>query len=305
MKKNSLSTTGLSLSQAQSISNLCYQRASDIASLISGLNNATKTLKIGNETYVETVGKKIPANIVALLQEKGLLHSCQAFLMENTKAKDELLKAKKSQAFVTSLVSPVYPELIEPQYINTVGEDWGWEQLSVSEYNEYLEAEAYAAHIGQFIHKNSPLDNLRKELSTMKTLEWISVKDGEKTPLKVDIHHTPEQLLAVHEELAALHRKYEQRVNYFKAKVKNLVTEENARISKVNADAQADASAKNSVLLSDYQNAYTLYQQKLQKEKQIFEAQRQDDIKVIAALRIVVDPRFQGVVDTFLKHLES
>lgn len=305
MKKNSLSTNGLSLSQAQSISNLCFQRASDIASLISGLNNATKTLKIGNETYVETVGKKIPANIVALLQEKALLHSCQAFLMENIKAKDELLKAKKSQAFVNSLVSPVYPELIEPQYINTVGEDWGWEQLSVSEYNEYLEAEAYAAHIGQFIHKNSPLDSLRKELSTMKTLEWISVKDGEKTPLKVDIHHTPEQLLAVHEELAALHRKYEQRVNYFKAKVKNLVTEENARISKVNADAQADASAKNSVLLSNYQNAYTLYQQELQKEKQTFEAQRQDDIKVIAALRITVDPRFQNVVDSFLKQLES
>lgn len=305
MKKNSLSKSGLSLSQAQSISNLCYQRASDIASMISGLNNATKTLKIGGETYVETVGKKIPANIVALLQEKALLHSCQAFLMENIKAKDELLKAKKSEVFVSSLVAPVRPELVEPQYINTVGEDWGWEQLSVSEYNEYLEAEAYAAHIGQFIHKNSPLDILRKELSTMKTLEWISVKDGEKTPLKVDIHHTSEELLKVHEELAALHRKYEQRVNYFKAKVKNLVTEENARIAKANADAQAEANAENSVLLSNYQNAYTLYQQELQKEKQTFESQRQDAIKHLAGLRIQVDSRFQGVVDTFLKQLES
>lgn len=305
MKKNSLSKSGLSLSQAQSISNLCYQRASDIASMISGLNNATKTLKIGGETYVETVGKKIPANIVALLQEKALLHSCQAFLMENIKAKDELLKAKKSEVFVSSLVAPVRPELVEPQYINTVGEDWGWEQLSVSEYNEYLEAEAYAAHIGQFIHKNSPLDILRKELSTMKTLEWISIKDGEKTPLKVDIHHTSEELLKVHEELAALHRKYEQRVNYFKAKVKNLVTEENARIAKANADAQAEANAENSVLLSNYQNAYTLYQQELQKEKQTFESQRQDAIKHLAGLRIQVDSRFQGVVDTFLKQLES
>lgn len=305
MKKNSLSTNGLSLSQAQSISNLCFQRASGITSLISGLNNATKTLKIGNETYIETVGKQIPANIVALLQEKALLHSCQAFLMENIKAKEELLKAKKSQAFVDSLVSPVYPELISPKYFITVGEDWGWEQLSVSEYNEYLEAEAYAAHIGQFIHKNSPLDTLRKELSTMKTFEWISIKDGEKTPLKVTTHHTPEQLLKVHEELAALHRKYEQRVNYFKAKVKNLVTEENARISKANADAQAYANSQNSVLLINYQNAYTLYQQELQKERQIFEAQRQDDIKVIAALRIQVDPRFQSVVDNFLQQLES
>jgi hypothetical protein len=305
MRKNSLSTSGLSLSQAQSISNLCFQRASDIASMISSLNNATKTLKIGQEIYVETVGKKIPANIVALLQEKALLHSTQAFLMENIKAKDELLKAKKSQVFNSLLVQPVYPELIEPEYISTVGEEWGWEQLSISEYNEYLEAEAYAAHIGQFIHKNSPLDNLRKELSTMKTLEWISIKDGEKTPLKIDIHHTPSQLLEVHEELAALHRKSEQRVNYFKAKVKNLVTEENARIARANADAQADANSTNSVLLSKYQNAYTLYQQEVMKESQTFESQRQDAIKQIASLRILVDQRFQVVVNTFLRQLES
>jgi hypothetical protein len=303
MKKNSLSTTGLSLSQAQSISNLCFQRASDISAMISGLNNATKTLKIGQETYVETVGKKIPSNIVALLQEKSLLHATQAFLMENIKAKDELLKNKKSESFVTTLIEPEYPELTKPKCLDTVSEDWGWEQLTVAEYNEYLDAEAHAAHIGQFIHKNSPLDSLRKELSTMKTLEWITIKDGEKTPLKVDIHHTPQELLKVHEELAALHRKYEQRVNYFKAKVKNLVTEENARIAKANADEQTSVNAKNSVLLKEYQNAYTMYQQEVSVERQNFESQRQEAIKQIAALRIQIDQRFQSVVDTFLQQL--
>lgn len=303
MKKNSLSTTGLSLSQAQSISNLCFQRASDISAMISGLNNATKTLKIGQETYVETVGKKIPADIVALLQEKSLLHATQAFLMENIKAKDELLKNKKSERFVTTLVEPEYPELTKPKCLDTVDEDWGWEQLTVAEYNEYLDAEAHAAHIGQFIHKNSPLDSLRKELATMKTLEWITIKDGEKTPLKVDIHHTPQELLKVHEELAALHRKFEQRVNYFKAKVKNLVTEENARIAKANADEQTSANATNSVLLKEYQYAYTMYQQEVSVERQNFESQRQEAIKQIAALRIQVDQRFQSVVDTFLQQL--
>ena len=305
MKKNSLSTSGLSLSQAQSISNLCYQRALDISGMISGLNNATKTLKIGLETYVETVGKKIPDNIVGLLKDKALLHATQAFLMENIKAKDELLKAKKSESFMSLLEIPTYPSLVDVDFASPVGEDWGWEQLSASELNEFYEAEAYAAHIGQFIHKNSPLDNLRKELSTMKTLEWISVKDGERTPLKIDIHHNSKDLLAIHEELAALHRKYEQRVNYFKAKVKNLVTEENARIARVNADLQTKANAENSVLLSNYQNAYTLYQQEVSKERQAFEAQRQDAIKSIAALRIQVDIRFQGVIDSFLKQLES
>ena len=88
--RNSLNTTGLSLSQAQSISNLCFQRTQDISSNLSVINNAEKTLKIGNETYIETVGNKIPANVVELLLEKALLHATQAFLMENIKAKDSL-----------------------------------------------------------------------------------------------------------------------------------------------------------------------------------------------------------------------
>jgi hypothetical protein len=305
MRKNSLATKGLSLSQAQSISNLCFQRAQDISSLISSLNNATKTIRIGNDTYIETVGKKIPGNIVDLLKEKALLHSTQAFLMENIKAKDELLNNKRLELFVNQSIVPSHPTLINAERLSSVNEEWGWEQLSVSEYNEYLEAEAYAAHIGQFIHKNSPLDHLRKELSTMKTLEWITIEDGRKTPLKVDIHHTPAELLQFHEELAALHRKYEQRVNYFKAKVKNLVTEENARIARVNSDEQSKANAENSTLLNQYEVAYNLYQQQNVKRGQDFEEQRQNAIKSIAALKIDVDPRFQPVVDIFLKQLED
>jgi hypothetical protein len=48
----------------------------------------------------------------------------------------------------------------------------------------------------------------------------MNIKDGEKTPVEIKIHHNSEDLLKIHEELAALHRQYEQRVNYFKAKVK-------------------------------------------------------------------------------------
>jgi hypothetical protein len=305
MRKHSLSTKGLSLSQAQSVSNLCFQRAQDISSMISSLNNATKTIKIGIDTYVETVGKKIPSNIVELLKEKALLHSTQAFLMENIKAKDALLDEKRREVFVYQVLAPFYPMLLDAKYLSNVGEEWGWEQLSVFEYNEYLEAEAYAAHIGQFIHKNSPLDFLRKELSTMKTLEWITIEDGKKTPLKIDIHHTAAELLQFHEELAALHRKYEQRVNYFKSKVKNLVTEENARIARCNSDEQSRVNSENSILLNEYQTAYALYQQEEHKLAQDFEAKRQDAIKSIAALRIAVDPRFQPVIDMFLKQLED
>ena len=62
--KNSLSKTGLSLSQAQSISNLCNQTARDIQNQIDSINNVSKSLTIGDKTYTETVGNPIPVNIV-------------------------------------------------------------------------------------------------------------------------------------------------------------------------------------------------------------------------------------------------
>jgi len=302
--RNSLNTTGLSLSQAQSISNLCFQRTQDISSNLSVINNAEKTLKIGNETYIETVGNKIPANVVELLLEKALLHATQAFLMENIKAKDSLLKELKAKYFISPLTEPDYPNIHSAILLPLVDEKWGWDQLSLSEYNEYLEAEAYAAHIGQFIHKDCKLDILRKELSTIKTLEWMTIKDGEKTPLKVSVHHNQAQLLDIHNNLAALHRKYEQRVNYFKAKVKNLVTEENARISKVNADEQAIVNNSNKKMEDTFSELLRVYRAENLRLIQDFEKTRQEDIQKVAGLRITVDTRFQPTVDKYLKELE-
>ena len=303
MKKHSLSSKGLSLSQAQSISNLCNQRAMDIAAELNGINNVEKKLKIGDETYVETVGKPVPSNLTELIIEKAKLHATQAFLMENIKAKDVLIREARYGSMDVDIVAPTRPKLEKFEPIEEVSEDFGWSQLSASEVNEYTEAEAYAAHIGQFIHKHGPLDSLRKELPTIKTLEWIEVEQGKKTPLTVTVHHTNEQLLEIHNELAAKHRQYEQRVNYFKAKVKDLTTAENARIARHNADGYAKVNAANEVLNSQYQKEYSAYQAELTRISQELEFKRQNDISEIASLRINVDTRFQDVIDTFLSQL--
>lgn len=303
MKKHSLSTKGLSLSQAQSISNLCNQRATDIAAELNGINNVQKELTIGEHTYIETVGKPVPSNLTELLLEKSKLHATQAFLMENIKAKDALIREARYRGMDVSLSAPDRPKLEEFESLDEVDESFGWSQLTSNEINEYTEAEAYAAHIGQFIHKHGPLDSLRKELPSIKTLEWIEVEQGKKTPLMVTIHHTNEQLLAIHNELAAKHRQYEQRVNYFKAKVKDLTTAENARIARYNADGFAKVNATNDVLNSQYQKEYAAYNAELTRLRQELEFKRQNEISEIASLRINVDARFQDVVDTYLAQL--
>lgn len=302
--KHALSSKGLSLSQAQSISNLCNQRSRDIQSSISVINNAEKILKFEGADLVSQTGNPMPVNIVELLQEKSRLHATQAFLMENIKAKEELLANERRASLRFEKESPSSPDFEYAEELDHVSESWGWDQLTTSQWEEYLEAEAYASHIGQFIHKGGKLDELRKELPTMQLLEWAEIETGKKTPVQVEKHHTLSGLSAIHEELSMLHRGYEQRVNYFKAMVKNAVTVENARRERVNADEAARVNQINDVLKSDYD---TLRREWIEARKQAefaFNEAKQKEIARIAALRIEVPARFQPVVDEFLKGLE-
>lgn len=308
MKANSLSVNkGLSLSQAQSISNLCNQRATEISNKLSVVNNYSKVVHVDGEYHVTVKGCELPENVVDLLTEKAELHACQAFLMENIKAKDALLnQAKKEVADISKIEFPKKYDYLDPIVIPQVDENWGWAQLTKAEYNEYLEADAFAAHIGQFIHKGSILDTLRSELPTLPAIEWMTIKgDGTKSPVAIKIHHSSEELLRVHEKLANLHRGYEQKVNYYKAKVKNLVTQENARIAKLNADEQNEATKINNDRQMEYETAHKKATEEMRVIRSEFEKKRQDLIKEIASMRIEVDTRFQKTIDIFLPNLSE
>jgi hypothetical protein len=300
MTNHSLSAKGLSLSQAQSVSNLCNQASRDIEFKLANINNASKTLKIGETLYIETQPNPLPDNVVEMLVRKAELHATQAFLMENIKAKDAMLTLVKNQHFEYNVASPEYPDFEQVCETELVDESWGWNRLSIAERNEFISAESHAAHYGQFIHKRGTLDRLRSELPTLKTLEWIEVEAGKKTPLEVNIHHTIDQLSDVHEQIAKLHRDAEQRVNYFKAKVKNLVTSENARISKENADLQSAANAISEGIMDTYRSARMKWSDDSKKASMQFEASRQQETERIAALRIEIDTRFKATVDSFL-----
>jgi hypothetical protein len=305
MRRNSLESKGLSMSQAQSVSNLCNQRARDINFKLADINNISKSISVDGKEYQEVEAKPIPVNVNELLDQKSKLHATQSFLMENIKAKEEMLNDVKWDEFEFDRDQPVRGELKSIKKLNEVDEKWGWEQLSTAEYNEYLEAEAYASHVGQFIHKGGKLDQLRSELPNIKKLEWMEIETGKKTPVKVEIHHTSEDLLKIHEDLASTHRKHEQRVNYFKAKIKNLVTSENARIAKENAVAQAGIKEHNDNVLDAYNKAMEEYRSSYREASDLFEEKRQKEIARISALRIDVDPRFKETIDMFLSEVSE
>jgi hypothetical protein len=296
-----LSTKGLSMSQAQSISNLCNQRALEIQRELESYNVCSKSIVVGRDSYSLVDAYPMPSAILELLKEKGRLHATQAFLMEAIKEKDSVISRLIHTSFDSShIVRPEFDEIPEPEIPANVSESWGWEQLSGSEHSEYLEAEAMAAHLGQFIHNRGKLDKMRREVADLPSIEWMSVKDGERTPVKINKHHTSQELLATHEQIASAHRTYEQRVNYFKAKVKNLTSDENARIQKENADKAAEFLKVEKEVAQEYRNAMDAYNGEILKLTMEFNSQRELDIKAAAALRINVDPRFQHVIDQFI-----
>jgi hypothetical protein len=296
-----LSTKGLSMSQAQSISNLCNQNAMEIQRQLDSYNNCSKSINVGGQLYELQEGMPIPGDILDKLKNKGDLHACQAFLMEAIKSKEaEIERLRDTRPDFSHLVEPVrlYPADWDPT--DTVDESWGWKQLSDAEYSEYLQVESMAAHLGQFIHKNGKLSQLRKDLPNTPSIEWFQVEDGKKTPVKVTKHHVSSALLGMHESIADAHRQYEQRVNYYKAKVKNLVSDENARIQKENADRAAEYTKEEKLLFDNYQAEMQMYQSELYTLTMEFNSQRELNIKEAAALRINVDPRFQHVIDMFI-----
>lgn len=289
------------MSQAQSISNLCNQRALEIQRELDSYNVCSKSIRVNGEDYLLEDAYPMPSAILELLKEKGRLHATQAFLMEAIKEKDSVINKLISTTFDHShIVRPEFPEIPEPIELYDVSEAWGWAQLSASEHSEYLEAEAMASHLGQFIHNRGKLDKMRREVADLPAIEWMSVKEGEKTPVRINKHHTSQELLATHEQIAAAHRVYEQRVNYYKAKVKNLVSDENARIQKVNSDLWAQYDAEVSKQSEIRNQAFNAYRTQVQKENADFNAAREEQVKATAALRISVDPRFQPVIDMFI-----
>jgi len=296
-----LSTKGLSMSQAQSISNLCYQNAQEIERELNSYNNCSKSITVSGQVYNLQEGIPVPGDILEKLKNKGDLHACQAFLMEAIKGKEaEIDRLRGLHPDLSHLIEPERPIVPDYDILFDVNESWGWSQLSDSEYSEYLQVEAMASHLGQFIHKNGKLTQLRKELPNTPSIEWFEVEDGKKTPVKVTKHHVSSALLGIHEDIAEAHRKYEQRVNYYKAKVKNLVSDENARIQKENADKAAEFLRLEKELIEEYRIAMDAYNGEILRLTMEFNSQRELNIKSAAALRINVDPRFQHVIDMFI-----
>lgn len=288
---------GLSMSDAQFLSNLCNQKAEDINKIILAVGIANKDVDYKGNMKPLITTPKMPTDIVELLKEKALLHGLQAQLMDAMKRKQAMIDEIQAEEFEYDIPAPKGPELTKYPMIQVVDEQWGFDQLTQDELNEYLAQEALASHIGQYIHKKGHLTKLREDLAKSPHTEWFEINKDEKAYVEVKFHYDAEYYNKLHEELAQLHRDAEKKVNYFKAKIKNIVSDENIKRYDIYR-LEYDKVAEENRLLTEAHNAdVKKHIDARQIAKNEFEKKQAQKLKDVSALKIVPDPRYQDLIN--------
>lgn len=294
-----LDKKGLTMSAAQHMSNLCNQLSLELINGILSVNNYSETVVVDGVEY--SMQKGITINTIPItdqLKKASDLVSLQAYLMEAMKLKESRLSEVQNMIFDESIIEK--PELIEmldyPQR-KQVDFTYGWNQLSLAEKAEYLKLEATASIYGKSIHKDGHVTKLRNELSQLKEVNWMEIETGKKTPVIKKIHHNSADLLKLHTEINELYRQAESRLNYYKAKIKNLVTLENARLEGEYANKIVEINQQNEVKQQENAERIANYHNEVKRQTALFNQEKQNLIKEISELRIIIPEIFQSIVD--------
>ena len=302
-----LGSKGLSMTQARSVSNICNQNAEELDNMFETINNFKSSVLIDQMPFEHSTGTPIPDNIVDLVLKKSEYVVVQSYMMEAIKHKEALIASTKNMVdrnmatWSRENPEPRYPEPFLCSRTSPVTEAEMWETLSQTEMEEFVSEEAKASTIGKFIHKGSVLDKLRKELPTLKTLSWFEDLKGNSYPMTLNTHHTPEQLFGVYETLAGHHRKHEMRVNYYKAKVKNLTLSTNQEIARKNNLLEEEVRKLQREDMAAYRASITEYSARRDQANEEFAEEALRLQGEYAALRIVVPVSMKKLVDTLLE----
>lgn len=294
-----LAKNGLSMTDAQSISNAVNQACVEIENTINNFNVVSKTIKIEGESFDIQEANPI-VDIFDLLKTKSQLHGVQAWLMEALTAKTELMETIREEKFNRdSFTMPTREVIEEPNCLPFVDEEFGRLQLSSAELAEFLEQEAIASHYGKVIHKRGKLTSLRSQLAKHNALEWEVIEDGKRTPVRCKPHHNSNELLDIHNSLSDIWTRANKRVNYFNSKIKSLTNDENVRITNLNAKLKNDYASLLNTVNANYQIEVSNYNAKVDTAQSKFQSQQLVRLKEAAALKIVVDPRFKDIIDEY------
>ena len=274
-----LDTKGLTTAEANYTANIIKELCERISNEIKQLTLFKGTLNFqGKQTEYNKVYKV--ENLEEKCLEEGNLYALSAWLREAIKAKEALLKQVENDNFDISLLN----EVNYGKAISLLTEDEVKYSLPINELAEYLAYEAKAAHIGKKVHPNGIFEQW---FNMIKNTPKVQINEINKDYIvEFDQVVDEKDLYQTYFTLQKEYREAEQKVNYYKAKVKNLLNEKNQEINQKNRALQDKLSQD-----LEIQNSKNLA---LQAEINNLRGQK---LKEVSELKIIIPNELQKTLD--------
>jgi hypothetical protein len=274
-----LDTKGLTTAEANYTANIIKELCERISNEIKQLTLFKGTLNFqGKQTEYNKVYKV--ENLEEKCLEEGNLYALSAWLREAIKAKEALLKQVENDNFDISLLN----EVNYGKATNLLTEDEVKYSLPINELAEYLAYEAKAAHIGKKVHPNGIFEQW---FNMIKNTPKVQINEINKDYIvEFDQVVDEKDLYQTYFTLQKEYREAEQKVNYYKAKVKNLLNERNQEINQKNRALQDKLSQD-----LEIQNSKNLA---LQAEINNLRGQK---LKEVSELKIIIPNELQKTLD--------
>lgn len=278
---------GLTSSEASHIANFLKELVKNIDVTTDNFKVMTSVgIRDGQPNALDT--NKAIEDWDSKLLAKARYYSLSAWLKEAIKIKDSQLTKARTMASNIEIElkkTPARPSLKATEWV-----DFFLTQMTIKDQAMYLQAEANASHIGQFIHN---FDDVRSKLDNYKPTEFHKLSSTETMTVQNQLLYDKDELLGTFENLQSLHRESEKLVNFWKAKHKEWKAQQEMEFQTAVQKWSRESSAIN------IENNNLLKTQEAQ-----FEIERTRKVEEISALKIVIPNSLQPILDEVYEKLK-
>ena len=307
-----LSTEGLTQADANHKANMVKESLQPNEDVWLHTNSHNQLVNFEGVDVETTAFKKI--DLVKESLVAGNMNALAAWLREGIKAKAGILQSLETCSTEKFKLEddedePEFRQATMPNqeyvHLKQVSENDIIAEWSIKDRCEYLTLESQAAGVGKKIHNKGEVQQLRLNLSKMKPNEFVNMPDGSgldrkggKTYLVKNIPlYNRDEVDTAFMELQELHRGFEQRLNYLKAKIKNDTNVRNQELREEYTKEMKAVNERNRLAQVEYNKLLTEIGDETREYQSKLEKRRLQLVKYVSALRIVVPESLQVVID--------
>ena len=297
------SENGESMSDAQNMKGKCSQVAEDVRSHFASTGPVKEVVHFDSKVINLTVPVVMDAakigEIVGKDAEANALNGWYARAIEAKKNLMEMIRTSNWTQFLedgeefTSELYDVVFDVEKPRPVQFDEEDILGE-WSANDVADFLLKEQFCATVGKLIHKKGKLHSIYNTplTETSRFQDLNSGSGGMKAyPVTITPVYTGEELKAVKEVYLAKHdehREAEKKVNWYKAKLKNELSDKNAAAQREFADAMGAYTVKQAEYNQEKKTVMDKLRGANEKLRATCESRREILVKEASALKIFI-----------------